>query len=586
MKKAIIIILLLLLTVSISYYYYVKSNVINVIDEVEKNIDVKKYLNFKLKSISYSQNFTKTHLTNTNDVIFLHNSNNVKIQITKGGIVKNEIKNTFFNGIHFKNPFIFENKIFMGYNNGFIMVTDDYIHNFDFSKEIEKCVYGDLLYCLTNDFEVIKGDRELKKFEVLLKKGDKIKDINYFGNQFIYLQNEYLYFHGFGTTKKILLPEKEIFKTFIINKELYLISDRNIYKFENEKINLFKEFSGVQSILINNSDVYIATVQGLVYKNDELIIKNNELINNMQFLDKLYVLTENGIYSYLNSEIKKEEQSGYLSQNTINFLAVVNSNLLIGLFNKGIDKYDLITGKTEPFITNIYGINDIYNEDNNLYIAATNGLYIYNTNGEKTAYYSKKEGVLGENVSKILKLGEKLFIGTEGGLSLKKDDKFTSIYGFHGLVNNRVNSLVYFDNSVFVGTLGGLSQTKDLKVVKNFAHKDFSTPWITTLNSTNDKLYIGTYGGGIYSFDGKKISKINISKKRIFINPNSSIVIKNYILFGTLENGILIYNTKTLDFKFYDELPSLNITAFAINNDDLFVGSDFGVFILNLKEIL
>ena len=581
MKKKVIIILGIVsigfILFSLYYYKKVDKQIKKVVKKIEKNS--KNLLMVNIKTINYNQNRDFQHYTNRDNILFLDK----KLEITKGGISKDGVINLFFNPNKFNKITKFKEEVFIGYKDGFLLLNKNNINFFDLSKEVNKCIRNEeSLFCIS-DTDLIYSKDLRSFFHIKYKK--KIKDIAFYEKDILLLLDKELIIVKKGKDRKIEL-KSDINTLLVKNDNLYLLSDRKISILKDEKIILYKKITGINNIIRKDGVVYYISFDGIIYKNDKQILKIDAIINN-SFIsnNKILLLTSNYIYEIVDDKlIEKNNSKSLIQQNFITKFYQNKNNIYIGFFNKGVYIYNNFTKEIEPFIRDLNGINDIKIVKDKLYIATTNALEVFDLFANKIAKYSKKEGLLGSNLSSIEIIGKNIYLGTEGGVSKKKKDSFKSIYGLNGLINNRVNCLKRYHNHLYVGTLGGISKLDNLKIIKNFGVEYFSSPWISALEVVKDNLFIGSYGGGLYRYNGKKIKKI--SKKRVFINPNAIIGSKNFVFAGTLNKGILIYDINHNKSYFYDELPSLNITALHIEKDNIFVGSDFGFWIMPLNKLI
>ncbi len=577
--KFIVFISLIIISISIYFYLKIDRNIKKVVKEVKTNS--KNLLSLKIKTIEYSKNRGYEHFTNINNTLFYNKR--LDIKITKGGIIKKDIVNTFFNPNYFKGITIYKNNIYIGYQKGFLMLSKDNINFFDLSIDIKKCIKKDKLYCISDNMLIFS--KTLSKFYKKRVYKSKIKDITIYNDKILLLFGKSIVIVGESKERRVELNSN--FNKFIKNNDkLYLSSDRAIYQFKDEKVNLIKNITGINNIIEFNNEIYYISFDGIIYKNDKKIVKINTIINYSSLIDeKIYLFTENGVYfKYQDEDISKEKEiENILQQNFITKFYKNNNKIFIGFFNKGVSYYNLLTKEITPFVTDLNGVNDFAIFKDTIYIATTNALDLFDSSANKIGSFSKKDGLLGRNVSSIEKLDESIYFGTEGGVSKKVNSSFISVYGLNGLINNRVNCMKRYKNHLYVGTLGGISKLKGLKIVKNFGLRYFKTVWITSLNVVSNLLFIGTYGAGLYFYDGKKIERI--SKKKIYINPNAIVGDKDFVFVGTLNSGILIYDIKNRREYLYDKLSSLNITALHIEGNNLFVGSDFGFWIMPINDL-
>jgi len=586
--KKLLIFLIFTLGIGVIVFFVFQKKQNSKIDKVVKEISSLKKVKCSVKTILFTKNkAAENHFTNLKDVVFYRKN----IIITKGGIIKGDFVNKYYNASEFKEVTAGGNSIAIGYRDGFLLLTDKYINHFVFNEEVKKCVFAsNRLFCIKNNVIITKDKNDFIEY---YKSKEKITDLAVFHDKIYIL-----------TSKKLIIKDEyskneldvlNANKLLVLDSEVFLLSDREIFKVKDSLLKSFKKFSSINNLILKDGKIYFISISGVVY-NSELkkVYSLDSLINGVSYIyDDIYILTPKGIFIWKNDIDKfnlKILESGIV-ENYITGIKKYNDNLLISYFNSGID----ILNKNmviKDFIKGLNGINDILFKNDILYVATTNGLHLYDNN-KITKSYGKKDGILGRSISKIEWYKNSIFIGSEGGVSQKKENLFYSINGMHGLVNNRVNCLKKVNNYLFVGTLGGISILDGLKVIKTLSNKAFKSRWITGIEFIKDTVYIGTYGGGVYKYSlsgnvaQKEIVPIIKEKKRIFINLNTLFNYKNkYLLAGTLKNGIFIYNIEKKEYFFLKDLPSLNITAINVVDGKLFIGSDFGFWDLNIKNVM
>ncbi len=587
MKKLIFFIISLGITLIV---IVIQKNQDKEVEKVIKHISEDKKIDFVVKTILFSKNRNvSNHFTNTDDVIFY----NKKFIVTRGGIIANDFINKYYNATEFKGITFKNDKLLIGYRDGFLLLNDNYINHFIFNEEVKKCVFsrGDL-FCIKNKQVIKKGNDSFTEY---LKLKNKITDLVSYKNKLYVLTDKNLIIKDDYTQKSTDISNAD--KLIVLNGNLFVLSSREVFILKDSNLVSFRKISSITNLIYKNQRFYFVSMSGVIYdENLKKVDSVNSLVNDIVYLnDDIYILTPAGVYIWKN-KVEKFNIKNLLysvSENYITNIKQHKNKIFISYFNKGIDILDE-NNSVKSFIKNLNGVNDLLFHDNLLYVATTNGLYVYeddsmsfSENLKKVKYYNKKNGILGRNISKIELYKNSIFIGSEGGVSQKRGDLFYSVNGLHGLINNRVNCLKVVNNNLYAGTLGGVSVLNGLNIVKSLSNKNFKSRWITGITSIKDDVYIATYGGGIYKYHNNEITYILKGNKRIFINLNTLLAYKDkYLLAGTLKNGLFVYNTEKKEYFFLKDLPSRNITAISIIGDKIFTGSDFGLWNLPVKDIL
>lgn len=64
----------------------------------------------------------------------------------------------------------------------------------------------------------------------------------------------------------------------------------------------------------------------------------------------------------------------------------------------------------------------------------------------------------------------------------------------------------------------------------------------------------------------------------IEINPNAMVVTSTHVFAGTLSRGLLVYDRQAERWTTFETgLPSMNVTALAVDSEALYVGTDNGI---------
>ena len=103
--------------------------------------------------------------------------------------------------------------------------------------------------------------------------------------------------------------------------------------------------------------------------------------------------------------------------------------------------------------------------------------------------------------------------------------------------------------------------------------------WITAVARVGDEWFAGTYGGGLFRLDAAgRWRRFEDLTGPIEINPNAMAVTDSHVFAGTLSRGLLIFDRRTQRWTARESgLPSLNVTALAVDHDHLYVGTDNGL---------
>ncbi len=223
-------------------------------------------------------------------------------------------------------------------------------------------------------------------------------------------------------------------------------------------------------------------------------------------------------------------------------------------------------------------------------VAAANGLALFDRGGQLRRVLDRASGLIASHVTDVLFTGGTTVVATPAGLSFL-DTGISSLYGFHGLVNNHVYTLAHWDDRLYAGTLGGVSTIKGGQVDASFttANSELRQNWITASQTFDGKLYLGTYGGGVIGFKptGAVARSESFAHKRVEINPNALAATGKALYAGTAGYGLAVLLKGEERWRFVtDGLPSLNVTALDARNGELYVGTDCGLLQVSEANLL
>jgi ligand-binding sensor domain-containing protein len=324
--------------------------------------------------------------------------------------------------------------------------------------------------------------------------------------------------------------------------------------------------------------------------------------------DKTYALANNGLYASTQrgggwKQVLKNESS-LLSDRNISALSLDPAGKLwVGYFDRGLDVIDL-AGRRTTHIENdrVFCINRIVQDPaKNLALVATaNGLVVMDSSGRTEQVLTKQDGLIADHITDVALLQNAnsgslsaMAIATPAGITFLDSTGARSLYAFHGLVNNHAYSLGVSDKGnsqqLMVGTLGGMSVLQGGVVRANYttANSGLRHNWITALVPVGDEWFAGTYGVGVLRMTSSSAWEIFADMPRdVVVNPNALVVTATHVFAGTLDRGLWVFDREHQRWMpVVAGLPSLNVTALAARDGNLFVGTDNGLVRMNENEI-
>jgi ligand-binding sensor domain-containing protein len=228
-------------------------------------------------------------------------------------------------------------------------------------------------------------------------------------------------------------------------------------------------------------------------------------------------------------------------------------------------------------------------------VATANGLVLFDVAGHERQVMTRRDGLIADQVTDIAFTKNGTVLATPAGITFLDASGVSSLYGFQGLVNNHVYALASDaeTGTLLAGTLGGISVLgntallRDATVRRNLTTKNsgLKQSWITAIVSVPDshkkgqRWFIGTYGAGVVELgaDGQ-FTPMDGATRPMEINPNAMLVTARHVFAGSLGEGLFVYD-RTSGRWSQDKvgLPSLNVTALAEHEGELYVGTENGV---------
>ena len=129
--------------------------------------------------------------------------------------------------------------------------------------------------------------------------------------------------------------------------------------------------------------------------------------------------------------------------------------------------------------------------------------------------------------------------------------------------------------------LGGLSLLEGGSVRRNLntATSGLKHNWITALAAVGNDWLVGTYGAGVMrlSADGS-VTATEATLAGVVVNPTAMAADGRLTLAGTLGRGLMVGDVTGMRWRTVTAgLPSLNVTALAIHDGAVYVGTENGL---------
>src|ERR1039458_8697814 len=280
-----------------------------------------------------------------------------------------------------------------------------------------------------------------------------------------------------------------------------------------------------------------------------------------------------------------EAGAATLSDRNISALAADSSGRLwVGYFDRGMDVLAPDTSRaTHVENEHVFCVNRILIDAKTgaIDVATANGLVRFDNSGTEQQVLTRADGLIADHVTDVAAYRDGLALATPAGLTFLDATGARSMYAFHGLVNNHVYALGVSGDELIAGTLGGLSLLDKGNVAVNYttATSNLKHNWITAVVPVGAEWMVGTYGAGVLGLDrAGRFHSFETASGPFEVNPNAMLVTPNYVLAGTLGKGLYLCDRQSGRWSVIDTgLPSLNVTALAIGNGYIYVGTDNGL---------
>jgi ligand-binding sensor domain-containing protein len=305
--------------------------------------------------------------------------------------------------------------------------------------------------------------------------------------------------------------------------------------------------------------------------------------------DAVLAVARNGLYR-MNAHAfgwQRVLETGFtvLTDRNISALAAdASGRVWVGYFDRGLDLLASDNSRARHVEDeHVFCVNRILPEakTGSIDVATANGLVRFDDSGSEQQVLTRADGLIADHVTDVVSYRGGLALATPAGLTFLDASGARSMYAFHGLVSNHVYALGVSGDELMAGTLGGLSLLNKGDVAANFTTttSNLKHNWITAVVPVGPEWMVGTYGAGILGLDRSgRFHSFEVGSGQFEVNPNAMLVLPNFVLAGTLGQGLYLYDRQSGRWSVIrDGLPSLNVTALTAVNGYVYVGTDNGL---------
>ncbi len=192
------------------------------------------------------------------------------------------------------------------------------------------------------------------------------------------------------------------------------------------------------------------------------------------------------------------------------------------------------------------------------------GVYCYNFSKNKTKYFSRKDGLLNDNILSIDGLNNMLWLATLGGvfeLDLSEDifsqnSQFRNYTNEDGLGSNFIyKAFVCSTNRTWFGTDGkGLSVLENGKITNYLQANNIPLKTVYTITEDHrGSIWFGTAEQGVFEFDGENFHQLNVREGVRDLEISSLVTDSLGNILIVHPSGIDILNPATKHLIYYDD---------------------------------
>jgi ligand-binding sensor domain-containing protein len=273
-----------------------------------------------------------------------------------------------------------------------------------------------------------------------------------------------------------------------------------------------------------------------------------------------------------------------IDRNISALAADASGHVWVGYFDRGLDLLASDNSRARHVEDeHVFCINRILPDAKTgaIDIATANGLVRFDDSGSEQQVLTHADGLIADHVTDVVSYRGGLALATPAGLTFLDASGARSMYAFHGLVSNHVYALGVSGDELMAGTLGGLSLLNKGDVAASFTTttSNLKHNWITAVVPVGPEWMVGTYGAGILGLDRSgRFHSFEVGSGEFEVNPNAMLVLPNFVLAGTLGQGLYLYDRQSGRWSvIHDGLPSLNVTAITAANGYIYIGTDNGL---------
>jgi ligand-binding sensor domain-containing protein len=384
-------------------------------------------------------------------------------------------------------------------------------------------------------------------------------------------------------TKTDGLPSNRVVGIAVKDKNLYVATDFGLAILEEKRFRTLATLPSLSSLILHENQILLTKADGEISKFDGALkeFSTNKNLQNAQLTattEKLFLLSNQGVSEITGAKIKPFNQAeASLTDNFVSALTIdAGENLWVGTFRHGIDVFAADGKKLKHLESeSIREINFLQSREDEISAATSAGLQTFKKDFSVESL-SKKDGLPSDSVTHF----SDEFVTTAKGLAFRQNDRIRLISAVNGLPNNSTYNSLKVGEKLYLGTLGGLAEIQANKVVRVWkdSNSNLKTNWVTALCRANERVFIGTYGGGIFELlPSGEIRSFEGETGKFAVNPNAIFSDEMRLYIGTLD-GVKILNLQTQEWKTVKNiLPAETVMSITGNAKNVYFGTTNGI---------
>ena len=378
------------------------------------------------------------------------------------------------------------------------------------------------------------------------------------------------------------LPSDRVVGIEILDGQRYAATDLGLAVFDGGAFRTVAKIPTLAGSAVHEGRIFLVKEDGQIFTFDRTMkeLQPPDGARNARLISrdgKLWLLSSAGISVYQDSRFRGFSRSeGPLTDNFISALAVgKDGDLWAGTFRRGIDILGPAGDSRHIETEGVREINYLTSIDNKISAATSAGLF--NLTGDSPQQFlSIKDGLPSNSITHFS--GE--YFSTAKGLAIRSGGRLRILTTVQGLPNNSVYTGIKIGEKYYAGTLGGIAEIVDGRVMRTYtdSNSNLTTNWVTAFCLAGGRLFVGTYGGGVFELTPSgEIRSFASEAGKFTVNPNAMYSDGERLYAGTL-TGVKTLDVRTQEWKTVKNiLPSQTVMSITGDATAVYFGTMKGI---------